>query len=132
MRKTITTLFLSFSLLLGGCAAFTPLMLVGPAVQGYIMWKDGEGTKYYKCEGYEVYQALKIVLHNLDQKVAQDDIKTPGNFYLLTKSSKHSFKINIVHADAGVTALKIRIDFMGDRPYAELIYKTLDEQLGIK
>jgi hypothetical protein len=107
-------------------------MVVGPIIQAYVVWKDGEGTKYYKREGYEVYQGLKIVLHNLEQKVTQDDIKTPGNFYLLTKSSKHSFKINVVQADKGVTALKIRIDFMGDRPYAELIYKTLDEQLGIK
>lgn len=132
MRKTIIALFLGMTILFSGCAAFSPLLLISPAVEGYIMWKDGEGVRYYNREGYEVYQALKIVLHNLSQKVTQDDIKAQGNFYLVSKSSKHSFKINVVGADTGVTALKIRIDFMGDKPYAELIYKNLDVQLGIK
>lgn len=131
MRKFMSILLLSF-VLLNGCAAFSPFLLVGPAVQGYMMWKDGEGIRYYNKEGYEVYQALKIVLHNLEHKVGVDEIKTEGNFYMTTKSSKHSFKINIVRADSGVTALKIRIDFMGDKPYVELLCKKLDAQLGVR
>lgn len=123
-------IFLVFLLIgaISGCSFLSPFMLISPIIQGYIMWKDGEATKYYRLEPYQTYHFLKIVLNDLGHKIITDEIQKNGSFYIVSQSKNHKFKINVVNADIGITALKIRIDFMGDKPYAELIYHNLDQK----
>ena len=40
------------------------------------------------------------------------------------------FKISIKHVEPEISLLKIRVNFMGDKPYAELFYKKVDDNLN--
>ena len=129
MKKTILILMLLFPIV--GCTAlsvFGPLVSVG--VQAYVMWKDGEATAYYACDSNTAYSAVKRVLSDSHYTIERDKPDAKGSYVIIAKSH-NKFKITIQKTEDYVTAIKIRIDIMGDKPYAEMIYKKLENQLNV-
>jgi hypothetical protein len=45
--------------------------------------------------------------------------------------AKTPFKIEIKKVQSNITEVKIRVNFLGDKPYAELIYKKIDSNLDV-
>jgi hypothetical protein len=106
-----------------GCGA-APL-LVSPIITGVIMWKDGEARKYYNEETHVMYRAVKISLKELDYPIIKDEsYKSEGNYILAGDNDK--FKIIIRQVKPHITEVKVRTNFMGDKIYAELLYKQID------
>ena len=132
---------------LSGCLTSS---LVAPAASVAfdlaVKWKEGEATKYYCYDTNSVHRAVRMALQDLDFKVKSDTAGVdpkPGDpaprwfqrkkatqGYWILAGNKDSFKIKIQPADKDVTQLKIRVDFWGNKPYAEAIYAKVDEYLS--
>jgi hypothetical protein len=52
------------------------------------------------------------------------------NEHILICSDKDRFKIKIVPVRNDICKVQIRVNFMGDKPYGELFYKTIDEEIN--
>jgi hypothetical protein len=128
MKKFIP-LFVFF-LFLSGCG----VSFLGPAAsivgQAYIKWNEGEAHKYYNLDSETMYRATKRTANEFGYVVSRDDPPQNGNFYLVVGSNDR-FKINIKKIEKNITLVSIRINFMGDKPYAELFYKNLDEETSV-
>lgn len=124
--KKYFMIILPFLLFLAGCEA---ALLIGPAIQAYVVWKNGEGFKYYNYDYNTVFRATEKALHDLDYKITKEEATKKGQY--IVASSAHDFKINIEKVESNVTIVRMRINFMGDKPYAEMIYQVIDQNLGI-
>lgn len=118
--------FLLFFSILSGCAA---VGAVGPIVTGYITWKNGEAHKYYEYNNETIQRAIKKSLKALDIPNNKEEVKNDNYFILAGKNDR--FKINIYTIEPNITKLSIRVNFMGDKPYAELIYKHVDDNISV-
>lgn len=107
---------------ISGCSV-TPF--VGPIVTGVVMWSNGEARKYYNEDAKTIYKATKMSLKELDYQVLKDDSTKDGGYYIVT-SGKDNFKIYIRRVKPHITEVRIRVNIMGDKPYAELIYNQID------
>lgn len=118
--------FLCFLIIIGfiftGCTAAT---IISPIVTGVVMWKDGEAHKYYNEEAHTVYRATKTSLKDLDHLIIKDESSKDGNYYILA-GENDKFKITIRQVKPHITDVKIRVNLMGDKPYAELVYSQID------
>lgn len=106
-----------------GCAAAP--MIISPIVTGVVMWKDGEARKYYNEEAHTVYRATKTSLKELDHLIINEEPYKEGGYYIVAGDSD-KFKITIRQVKPHITEVKVRINFMGDKPYAELLYSQID------
>lgn len=121
MKKIVLCLYFLI-ILISGCSFAS--FIYGPIVTGYIMWKEGEGHKYYNEELKVMYRATKNSLKELNYPIIKDEQTSYG--YYLVAGDGDKFKIRIREAKPHITEVKIRINFMGDKPYAELIYHQID------
>jgi hypothetical protein len=113
-------LFLCFFVF--GCSVAP--FVVSPIVTGVIMWKQGEAKKYYNEEIDVIYRSVKHSLVDLEYKILKDEKVRDG--YFITSGEKDKFKIKIRMVKAKITEVSIRINMMGDKPYAELLYNHID------
>ncbi len=103
-------------------------MLIGPAVTGVIYWMNGEAHKYYEESPQVIYRSTKHALNELNLPITKDEPQD-NTFYILA-GDKDRFSINIVASEANMSKMSIRINFLGDKDLAELIYKKVDQQLN--
>lgn len=115
-------------LLITGCEIFNP---IGPIIQIGVMWINGEANKYYNTEQTPIIRAVKDVLDELDMPIQKEEEN--GAVYYIQAGDKGSdrFKIKVTAVRHNVTKLSIRVNTMGDKPYAEMIYRHVDRQPGI-
>lgn len=106
-----------------GCAEAP--MFISPIITGIIMWKDGEAHKYYNEEAHTLYRATKTSLKELDHPILKDESNKDGDYYIVA-GDNDKFKIVIRQVKPHITEVKIRINFLGDKPYAELLYSQID------
>ena len=112
-----------FLLFLAGCTAIPNL--ASPIVSGVVMWYEGEAHKYYNEEAHTVYRAVKTSVKELDHVIVKDEQTKDGGYYIVAGDTDR-FKITIRPVKPHITDVQIRINFMGDKPYAELIYRQVD------
>lgn len=122
MKKLLILLCL-FNIFLAGCAA-APFVLT-PVVTGVVMWSEGEAHKYYNEEVGTIYRSTKKSLRELDLKITEEKATGNGGYYLVA-GDKDRFTINIRQVKPHISEVSIRINFMGDKPYAELVYTQID------
>ena len=120
--------FLLIFALLPGCVG--PELILGPIINGIIVWKEGEAHKYYGYDSDVVYRAAKRALNEMNFPIERDDPPKDNHFYLIG-GKNNTLKITVLNVDPNVSKLSVRINFMGNKPYAELFYKKVDEQLNI-
>ena len=108
-----------------GCEGINP---VSPIIQFYLTWKEGEAQKYYPYSSPVVYRAAKRAMIALNYSIDQDEPSSEGHFYIVAGGGDR-FKVTIKHIENDIAKLSVRVNFMGDRPYAELLYKKVDEEL---
>jgi hypothetical protein len=125
-RRGFLSIFLIFAMAISGCG---PEILIGPIVTGVIYWVNGEAHKYYESESDIVYRSTKHALRELDQEITRDTEK--NGQYKIIAGNENRFSISIEKADKNITRLNIRINYIGDKDFAELIYKKVDEQINI-
>ena len=124
MKKPLLILFLSiFFTFFLGCAVAP--FIVSPIVTGVIVWKEGEARKYYNDNVNIIYRSVKNSLEDLELPIIEDKFLEKNKFYVVA-GDKNKFKITIREVKPKITEVKVRVDFMGDKPYAELLYSQID------
>jgi len=124
MKKLVFFLFLSYFFF--GCISVPSI--INPIIPGIIMWKDNEGCKFYNEESLVMYRATKRTLQELDYKIITDK-NNKDNYYIVVENHD-KIKIHINKIKSQVTEIKIRINFMGNKKYAELIYNKIDSNIN--
>jgi len=126
MKKNIFFAFLTifFSV---GCTG--PGLFVSPIINGIIAWKEGEAHKYYGHNTDTILRATKHALTKMNLPISKEETKSSG--YYLVAGNNNRFKIKIHKVENEITKLSIRINFMGDKPYAELFYKNVDKEINV-
>lgn len=119
----ILALFIPF---VSGCEVAP---FVSPIVTGVVMWYEGEAHKYYHEEPQVLYRATKLALGELDHQIAKDQAQKNGGYYLVA-GTEDRFKITIRKVKPHISEVSIRVNFMGDKPYAELVYKHIDNYIN--
>lgn len=124
MKKYLLTLL--FLPLLIGCW----IGAIGPIISIGIMWLEGEATKYYNTPAPKMVQAMHLTLKELNIPVNKEYDK--GTTHHISAGDKADrFSIKIYEVRKQVTKVCIRVNTMGDKPYAELIYRHLDQKDGV-
>lgn len=122
------------SALLSGCAALpfaTLIPIMGPAYQGYVVWKSGEATKYYAFDLDTTYRAVVRTSDKLKLKATVIKSSRQEGYTLETKGNAR-MEIKISPIEMNVTTVVIRIPMFGDKHYVELIYNLVDDNLPKK
>lgn len=104
-------------------------MVISPIVSGTIIWKNGEASKYYNEKEINLYNNLKISLKNLKIPIRKESKLKNGHYIVAGNNDK--FKIWTLNVEHNITVVYIRINFLGDKPYAELIYKEIDSNYNV-
>ncbi len=127
-KKILAPVLMGLMLLMTGCELFNP---IGPIIQLGVMWVNGEATKYYNVDQQTLLRATKDTLKELEFPIQEE--KEDGNVYYIVAGDKGEdrFKIKVTAVRHNVTKLSIRVNFMGDKPYAEMIYRHVDAQQNI-
>lgn len=114
-------------LIMIGCSNVNPL---GPIMTIGILWHQGEAQKYYAAEHEDLIQATKNVLEKFKLPIISEEVKE--NTFFIKAGDDDKFKIKIVAVRENVSKLAIRVNTFGDKPYAELIFRHVDEQPKIQ
>lgn len=114
-------------LVFGGCQYLAP---IGPIVQLGVMWVQGEAHKYYNTDQATILDATKAALKELDLAITNEE-KSEDTIYLKA-GDKERFKIKVHAVRQKTTKVSIRVNIMGDKPYAEMIYRHIDKQTGVE
>lgn len=126
-KKYLAAVMLVLALGFTGCELFNP---IGPIIQIGVMWMEGEAHKYYNTDQDTIHIAVKEVLQDLEFPIVRET--NEGDYYYIVADAGDRFKIKIREVRHNVTKLSIRVNTMGDRPYAEMIYRHVDRQSGVK
>lgn len=124
MKKLLLVLMLCLPLI--GCQI---VPFVGPIVTGVIMWREGEAHKFYYEEPSTLYRSAKLAINELGYPIIKDEIQRNGNYYIVA-GDDDKFKIIIRKIKPHIGEVKMRVNFMGNKPYAELVYKHIDNNLN--
>lgn len=116
--------FMLFFVLLFAVAGCQVAPFVGPIVTGVVMWKNGEATKYYNEESGPMYRHTKAALRELNIPITRDEAEKNGHY--IVAGDKDRFKIHVTQVRPHITKVSIRVNFLGDKSFAELVYKTID------
>lgn len=125
--KKILFLLVIFSAFLMGCDAVTPF--VSPIVSGVVIWSEGKAIKYYESSPKVTYLAVRRVCTELGYKIIKDEVKK--DIYYIVAGNNDRFKIYITPVEQNIVSVGIRVNFLGDKPYAEMFYSKLDTELEI-
>lgn len=125
MKKLIT--FFLFMFAFTGCVG--PEIFIAPIVSGVIAWSEGEAHKYYNYNSDTIYRVAKATLSEMELEISKNEILENSNYYIVA-GNNDKFKITITPYENQISRLSIRVNFMGDKPYAELFYKKLDENIS--
>jgi len=128
MFRKILTPVLAGIMLMAGCDLFNP---IGPIIQIGVMWMNGEAHKYYNVDQTTLLRATKDVLKELDMPIQSEEAKGAVYYIQAGEKGEDRFKIKVTAVKPNVTKLSIRVNTMGDRPYAEMVYRHVDMQQGI-
>ncbi|MHA2043226.1 MAG: DUF3568 family protein [Candidatus Thorarchaeota archaeon] len=124
MKKLILSMI--FLLFLSGCG---PELIVGPAINFFLVWKNGEAHKCYRHSSETVYFAAKRSLREMDIPIIEDEQdEDPGFYFIAGKNDQ--FKVTIDEIEPLISRLSVRINFLGDTEYTELFYLKVDEELS--
>jgi hypothetical protein len=127
-KNRFLAIFSVLAILISGCGLDLGL-IVSPITTGIVYWINGEAHKYYKNDAETIYRATNRVLLSLEQKTSYEHKE--GSHYKIIAGNNNRFSIRIDKVDKGICRMNIRINFMGDKDFAELIYKEIDKQLDV-
>lgn len=124
MKKFFVMLMLCLPLI--GCVA---PFIISPIVTGVAIWFNGEAHKFYYEESSTLYRSTKLALKELEHPITVDEKQQNGNYYIVA-GGNDKFKITIRQVEPHIAEVKIRINLMGNKPYADLVYTHIDNNLN--
>ncbi|MGO9137143.1 MAG: DUF3568 family protein [Syntrophales bacterium] len=138
-REIVVFLLLATSLLSGcGTCVLIPFIgsaevipVAGGSYQGYTVWKGRESSKYYTYDIKTICQAVK---QSCEQLKLETVIRNPvsENGCSLETKGNYPMEINVSNVDKNLTKVVITVALFGDKQYAELLYRTIDDNIPKK
>jgi hypothetical protein len=131
--KKIVCLVLFLSLFISGCGTGIGTFvspIVSGAAGGYIYWKGGEAIKYYDYDSKIINKSACRAFKQMGLPVTKQQKKGENGFYIIA-GDKDRFKVQVTPAQDNITRVTVRVNFLGDKPYVELFYKYLDDQINV-
>jgi hypothetical protein len=123
MKKLVLSMI--FLIFFAGCGP----ELLAPAINFFLVWKNGEAHKCYRHNADTVYFAAKRSLRELDIPLVEDEQdEEPGYYFIAGENDR--FKISVDVIEPRISRLSVRINFLGDKEYAELFYRKVDKELS--
>lgn len=122
--KNLFYFMLICSLFLSGCVAAP--FLIAPIVTGVVMWQEGEAVKYYHEKSVVLNRATKASLKELELNLIEETQDKSVFKLNVGQANEDKFKITIGQVKPNIAVVKIRVNFMGDKPFAELLYNQID------
>lgn len=131
-------------LVMPGCWAASTLIGVPifVAQQAYVTWKNGEAFKYYPYNKEIMSRAVQRAFNRMQLTVVGVIPTSDGGCTFIVKwwdkttgygivaGNNNQFNTNIEQKEQNVCLVRVRVDFWGDREYAELLYKYIDEEVN--
>ena len=99
--------------------------LVAPIITGVVYWKNGEAKKYYNESAKVLHRSSLNALDVLEIPIIRDVKDDSGN-YSIVAGNEEEFKININQIKNNISEITIRVNFMGNKEYSELIFEKID------
>ncbi len=134
VKREIVVFLLLAASLLSGCAIvalFPFIPVIGGSYEGYTVWKGRESSKYYTYDSKTICQAVK---QSCEQLILETVIQNPvsENGCSLETKGNYPMEINVSHVEKNLTKVVITIALFGDKQYAELLYRTIDDNVPKK
>ena len=123
-KLNIYLLFLCFT----GCGAISPFAVVSPIITGVLHWINGEAHQYYEYDTKIIQRSITSVVYDLE--LDQHNIKEKDGAYHIHAGKNNRFCINIKPIEPDISRLSMRINFFGDKDYAEMVYKKVTEEIN--
>lgn len=119
-------LIATFLLLFVGCEIIAPISGI---VSVGVFWMNREAHKYYNTEFDDMERSVKSALIELEMPIEEEYYS--GDTLILKCDVNDRFKISLNPVRENVTKVSILVDLLGDKPYAEMIYRHIDGQDGV-
>ena len=113
---------------IGGSEAITA---AGGSYQGYTVWKGRESSKYYTSNIKTVCQVVKQSCEQLKLETVIENPVSENGCSLETKGN-YPMEINVSNVEKNLSKVVITIALFGDKQYAELLYRTIDNNIPKK
>jgi len=110
-----------------GCELLSP---IGPIINIGIFWMNREAHKYYATPMETMNVAVRNALNDLEMMVDEDYMD--GEVRVIKLKGEDNFRIKLEPARHNVTKVSILVNTLGDKPYAEMLYRHIDEQPDIE
>lgn len=123
-RMTIVALL---ALVMAGCQF---MGAIGPIVNIGVFWMNREAHKYYNTDMNKMEASVRSVLEELKMPI-QDESKSDDGILTLKCDVNARFRITLNPVRENVTKVSILVNTLGDKPYAEMIYRHIDDQEGV-
>ena len=94
-----------------------------------VMWMERTAHKYYNTDMTDMEVALRSTLEELEMPI--DDEYMSGDSMVFKADVNDRFTITLHPVRDNVTKVSIVVNLMGDKPYAEMIYRHIDAQDGV-
>jgi hypothetical protein len=127
LKKFLKILVLCFFFLNVGCSNFNP---VAPILTLGIFWHQGEAQKYYATKHETLVEATKNVLIEFKLPIINEEFK--NNILYIKAGDDDKLKIKISSVRENISKLSIRVNTFGDKPYAEMIFRHIDNQPNVQ
>jgi len=102
---------------------------VVPLIQLGVFWMNREAQKYYNTPQEDLYKATRTALDELEFPVT--DVSQDGEITVIKADANDRFRIKLNPVRHNVTKVSILVNTLGDKPYAEMIYRHIDSQEGV-
>jgi hypothetical protein len=120
-------LTIALCLSLVGCQFLAP---IGPIISIGVFWMNREAHKYYNTPMSTMETSVRTVLKDLKMEI-KDDYKD-GEILHLKVAEDSKFHITVNPVRQNVTKVSILVDTLGNKPYAEMIYRHIDTQPNVE
>ena len=114
------------ALTLAGCEM---IGIVGPIVNIGVFWMNREAHKYYNTDMDKMEVSVRAVLDELEMPIEEEYMD--GQIKVFKCDVNDRFRISLNPVRNNVTKLSILVNTLGDKPYAEMIYRHVDNQDGV-
>ena len=94
-----------------------------------VMWMERTAHKYYNTDLDDMDAALRSTLDELEMPIEKEYMSGDSMVFKADVDDRFTITLNPVREN--VTKVSIVVNLLGDKPYAEMIYRHIDAQKGV-
>lgn len=129
LKRIILPFVMLVAAITPACQILTPISMI--ATVG-VYWIEGEAHKYYNTDQTVIVRALKETLAELKIPIRKESSDDNHIYIKAGDGNDDRFSITVLRVKPEITKLSIRVNIMGDHPFAEMIYRHVDAKQGVK